>query len=134
MSDMVNQIVIRPTSNENVKEFSFTNDGDPVIVSKYHYAEFYHPMHGTDADAEFDILGKNTKGRQIAKKLMSKPFEKTIARTTWRPTSLRVYKSPAVDWTSVELDIVAPALKEAFGEKLEFIQHGSIAARELALA
>ena len=125
MTSQSKQVVIRPTSNENVREYHIIGEQ----ISNLPYAEFWHPMR--ESESEFDALG--AKGKKFATKLMGKGNEKTIARTVFRPESVRVYKSPVSDWATVETTIVLPALNEALGATFQPVQYGSIKHRELAL-
>lgn len=118
------QIVVRPTGSDDVREYHILDNTSQGI----HYAEFWHPMHGSEE--EFEILGPQ--GKKLVSKLMDKSNDKSVSRTTFRfQPSFRVYKSPTADWTSVETNTVIPALKQAFGDNIELIQHGKLKQREL---
>ena len=126
MGSQEQKVIIRPTSNENVREYHTATQ-----ITDLPYAEFFQPMYGS-LDSEFGNLG--SKGKEIADQLMDSRHEKTISRITFRPFSVRVYKSPTADWAMVEAGIVIPALKSAIGEDLKPLQYGTTKYREYALA
>lgn len=125
MSSHNKQVTIRPTSNDDVREYHLSEQ-----ITDQPYYEFFQPMYGSDAD--FDMVGE--KAKQIAGQLMNQRHEKTISRVTFRPFSLRVYKAPTADWGTVESSIVIPALKSVIGDSLQLVQYGSAKYRELVLA
>jgi hypothetical protein len=126
MGSQDQKLIIRPTSDDNVREFHLAEQ-----ITDLPYAEFFQPMYGSP-EAEFNDLG--TKGKEIADLLMDKRHEKTISRITFRPFSVRVYKSPTADWATVETGIVLPALKSVLGGDLQPVQYGTAEYREYALA
>jgi hypothetical protein len=126
MNSTTKQIIVRPTSNDDVREYHVTG----VKITDQPYAEFFSPLYGSDKD--FEHLGEQ--GQELADSLMDKANEKMISRVTFRPNSVRVYKSPTADWTTVEKNIVIPALQKTFGTEFKPIQYGSTKFRELAFA
>jgi len=126
MSPQDQKVIIRPTSNEDVREYHLAEQ-----ITDLPYAEFFQPMYGS-SESEFSGLG--AKGKEIADQLMDKRHERTISRVTFRPFSVRVYKSPTADWATVETGIVLQALKSALGANLQPVQYGTAKYREYALA
>jgi hypothetical protein len=118
------QIIVRPTSNDGVREFHVVGD---QIISNVPYAEFWHPMHGTEN--EFEALG--AMGKQIAASLMGKQNETSVSRITIRPGSVRVYKTSTADWATLENKVVIPALQSVLGSNFQPVQYGSAKQRQL---
>jgi hypothetical protein len=125
MTSQSKQVTIRPTSNENVREYHL---GDKI--TNMPYQEFFQPLYGSEQ--EIDQLGPQ--GKQFADQLMDKRHAETIERITLRPFSVRVYKLPTSSWAKAEADIVFPALKSAFGTDLQPVQYGTVEYRERVLA
>ncbi|MBA3757519.1 hypothetical protein H0X09_01490 [Candidatus Saccharibacteria bacterium] len=130
MNPQAKQVIVRPTSTESAREYHLEGDGIKLTASGQPYQPFWHPMY--DSGAQFE--GLSPIGKQIADRIMGKGFEKSISRITFRPESVKVYKAPTADWTTVEEDIVLPSLKEVFGENLQPVQFGTTKQRELVLA
>jgi hypothetical protein len=126
MGSQDQKLIIRPTSDDNVREYHLAEQ-----ITDLPYAEFFQPMYES-AESEFSELG--AKGKEIADQLMDKRHEKTISRVTFRPFSVRVYKSPTADWATVETGIVIQALKSVLGGNLQPVQYGTAKYREYALA
>jgi hypothetical protein len=126
MTAQEQKVIIRPTSNEDVREYHLAEQ-----ITDLPYAEFFQPMYGSP-ESEFNDLG--AKGKAIADQLMDKRHERTISRVTFRPFSVRVYKSPTADWATVETGIVIQALKSVLGANLQPVQYGTAKYREYALA
>lgn len=119
------KLIIRPTSDEDVREYHLAEQ-----ITDLPYAEFFQPLYGSES--EFGRLG--AKGKGIADQLMDKRHERTISRVTFRPFSVRVYKSPTADWATVETGIVIPAFKAVIDANLQPVQYGTSQYREYALA
>jgi hypothetical protein len=119
------QVTIRPTSNDDVREYHLSEQ-----ITDQPYYEFFAPMYGSDED--FEMVGE--KAKKIAGQLMDPRHEKTISRVTFRPFSVRVYKAPTADWATVESIIVIPALKSVLGDTFQTVQYGSAKYRQLSLA
>lgn len=126
MTTQTKQIIVRPTSDDDVREYHLTG----AQITHQPYAEFFFPLYGSEKD--FESLGEQ--GQELAEALMDKANEKMISRVTVRPTSVRVYKSPTADWATVEQEIVISALQGTFGAEFKPIQYGSTKYRELAFA
>jgi hypothetical protein len=125
MSSQDQQVTIRPTSDENVREYHLREK-----ITDMPYAEFFTPLY--EAEQEIDELGP--KGKKFADKLMDKAHSETISRITIRPHSVKVYKQPNVSWATVEGNIVFPALESSFDKAIRPIQYGTAKYRELVLA
>ena len=126
MAPQTKQIVVRPTSNEIAREYHLVG----AQITDQPYAEFFHPLYGSEADFEF--LGEQ--GQELVDMLMDEAHEKMISRVSLRPNSVKIYKSPTADWATVEKNVVIKALQSAFGADFKPIQYGSVKYRELALA
>lgn len=126
MPPQAKQIVVRPTSNDIAREYHIAG----AQITDQSYAEFSHPLY--DSVEDLDFLGEQ--GQELAEALMDEAHEKMISRVTFRPCSVKVYKSPMADWATVERDIVIKAIQSTFGNEYKPIQYGSTKYRELALA
>lgn len=127
MSQKKQVVSVRPTSNDDIREYHLVLPEGTISDSPYE--GFWHPMHGSEA--EFEALGP--KGKKLAQLLMAQRYEKSITRISFRPQSIKVYKAPTADWASVEKDIIIPTFKEVFGN-IEAVQYGTAKYRELVLA
>jgi hypothetical protein len=126
MTAETKQIIVRPTSSDDVREYHLTG----AKITDKPYSEYFFPLYGSDKD--FESLGEQ--GQELADTLMAKANEKMISRVTIRPHSVRVYKTPTADWATVEKNIVISALQSTFGAEFKPIQYGSTQYRELAFA
>lgn len=98
------QVVVRQTSNSDVREYLVS---DPI--SEQLYAKFYQPLWGSDE--QFSDLGQM--GEKIAQMLMEQAQADTIEKITFRPFSLTVHKSPSASWSRLEPLSIIPALERA---------------------
>ena len=126
MDTKTKQIVVRPTSSDDVREYHIVG----AKITDQPYAEFFLPMY--DSEADFEFLGEQ--GQELADSLANKANEKMISRIVLRPSSVRVYKTHAIDWATLERNTVIKALQGVFGTDFKPIQYGAVKYRELTLA